>query len=261
MASGFAGLAYAMMIGRRRSLGAEHFKPHNMTNVFLGTALLWFGWFGFNGASAIGATPRAGMAAFVTTVAGASGALAWTLIDALRTKKISGVGFCSGALAGLVGITPGSGFVAPWAAIVTGAITAACCNAGCMIKELLGADDALDAFALHGVGGFVGCILAGIFAQKWVGLLDGAIINGGAIDGNPIQIAYQLAAAVSISAYSFIGTVIILFVINKIPGLNLRYSLDDETIGGDLSEMGEVAYEVVDTNVTFPDMKKDDTVV
>jgi Amt family ammonium transporter len=142
-ASGFSGLAYAIVLGKRNGPQGKH---HNLANVFLGTALLWLGWFGFNGASAIGATPRAAMSGFVTTIAASSGALAWVLVDALRTKKLSGVGFCSGALAGLVGITPASGFVAPWASIVIGIVTAVVCNLGCMMKEVLGFDDSLDAF-------------------------------------------------------------------------------------------------------------------
>ncbi|KAI8906808.1 ammonium transporter AmtB-like domain-containing protein [Gorgonomyces haynaldii] len=252
-ASGFAGLAYSLVLGKRRSNGQDLHKPHNLTNVFLGTALLWFGWFGFNGGSAVAATPRAGMAAFVTTIAACAGGLSWVLIDAIRTKKVSGVGFCSGVLAGLVGITPASGYVAPWAAIVIGAVTAAACNASCLLKEVMGVDDSLDAWALHGVGGFVGNFLAGVFAQKWIAQLDGTSIPGGAIDGNPMQIGYQLAGAVAISAYSFVGSYIILAIMNKIPGLHLRVSPEDEIKGGDLGEMGEVAYELVETSL--PDMK------
>lgn len=148
-----------------------------------------------------------------------------------------------GALAGLVGITPSSGYVHSWAAIIIGIVTSICCISSLKIKEWIGADDALDAFSLHGVGGFVGNILTGIFAQKWVALLDGSSINGGAIDGNPIQIAYQLAGSFSIAAYSFIGSIAILLVIDRIPGLKLRSSAQNEDIGTDKSEMGELAYQ------------------
>jgi ammonium transporter, Amt family len=144
----------------------------------------------------------------------------------------------------LVGITPSAGYVAPWAAIVIGALTAATCNLAVMYKDAYGAYDALDAFYLHGVGGFVGCILTGIFAQKWVGLLDGSIINGGAIDGNGVQIGYQLAGAIAIAAYSFIGSIAILFVINLIPGMNIRLASEHESIGVDAYEMGEAAFEI-----------------
>lgn len=232
------------MLGKRTPTTHGTDKPSSVTNVFLGTALLWFGWFGFNGASAIGATSRAGMAAMVTTISASAGALVWVLIDCIRTKKISGIGFCSGALAGLVGITPASGFVAPWAAIIIGVVTSALCNAACALKELMGADDVLDSFALHGVGGFVGSILTGIFAQKWIANLDGVtVIQGGAIEGNWVQLGYQLAGSLAICAYSFFGTLFILMVINRIPGMRLRASPEAEKVGLDLSEMGEVAYE------------------
>ncbi|KAJ3270380.1 hypothetical protein HDU76_011171, partial [Blyttiomyces sp. JEL0837] len=117
IASGFAGLAFCLILGKRRRVGQEEFKPHNLANVFLGTALLWFGWFAFNGGSALAGTARAAMAGAVTHIATASGALAWPLWDYMWSRKMSGLGFCSGAVAALVAITPASGFVAPWAAI------------------------------------------------------------------------------------------------------------------------------------------------
>ena len=254
MASGFSALAYCLLIGQRKN--PQNSRPHNLTNVFIGTALLWFGWFGFNGASAFGATPRAAMAAFVTTVAAASGALGWVAVDALRTRKLSGIGFCSGALAGLVGITPASGFVAPWAAIVIGALTAMACNVACSAKVYIGFDDSLDAFGLHGVGGFVGNVLTGVFAQKWVALLDGTVINGGAVDGFPMQIGYQVAGSVAISGYAFIGSLIILFVLDKIPGLNLRISEEEELNGSDAHQMGEIAYTLQNNSTTDSFEKK-----
>jgi ammonium transporter, Amt family len=149
---------------------------------------------------------------------------------------------------GLVGITPSAGYVAPWAAIVIGLVTAVICNFGAQLKERIGADDALDSFYLHGVGGFVGCILTGVFAQKWIGLLDGTSINGGVIDGNGIQVGYQIAGAVAIAAYSFIGTLLILAVINVLPGMKLRLSPDHEEMGCDFHEMGETAYEISKIN-------------
>lgn len=243
MASGFAGLAYAIMLGKR--IDNSKSSPHNMTSVFLGTSILWLGWFGFNGGSALSATPRAAMAALVTTIAGGSGALGWVVVDAMRTKKISGLGFCCGAIAGLVGVTPAAGFVAPWAAIIIGLVTAVGCNLGCTLKDRIGADDALDSFYLHGVGGFIGNILTGIFAQKNMSLLDGTTTLGGAIDGHAIQIAYQFTASASIAVYSFFGTFAILYIINLIPGMKLRASLEHEEIGGDLHEMGEVAYGMI----------------
>ncbi|KAJ1561138.1 hypothetical protein HK096_005866 [Nowakowskiella sp. JEL0078] len=246
--SGFSGLAYSMILGRRRRMRSESFRPHNMTLVFLGTALLWFGWFGFNAGSALDATPRAAMAGLTTTIATASGALAWCLWDMIFSGQMSGLGFCSGAVAALVGITPGAGFVEPWAAIVIGALSGVLCNLGCRLKGLFGFDDALDAWGIHGVGGFFGSILTGIFAQKVITTLDGSSIQGGAIDGNWIQIAYQLASVVTIGSYSFIMTFLILLALDIIPGLHLRPTEADEAIGADITEMGEMAYELLPQN-------------
>ena len=256
MASGFSGLAYCIMLGQRR--GKALAKPHNLTFVFIGTGLLWFGWLGFNGASAVGATPRAAMACMVTNVAGAAGALTWVFIDQIKNRKLSGVGFCSGALAGLVAITPASGYVAPWAAIVIGIVASIVCEFAVSSKEFLGVDDALDVFGLHGVGGIIGTLFTGLFAQKWVAALDGTVINGGAIEGNWIQVGYQLAAIVVVCAYAFFGSLLILFVINKIPGLHLRTDPHEEEMGGDLGEMGETAYEFIGaSNLADMDMTKE----
>ncbi|KAJ3109400.1 hypothetical protein HDU97_006645 [Phlyctochytrium planicorne] len=265
VASGFAGLAFCLVLGKRRRVGQEEFKPHNLANVFLGTALLWFGWYGFNGGSALAGTARAGMAALVTHVATAAGALAWPTFDYFWSRKVSGLGFCSGAVAALVAVTPASGFVAPWAGIVIGICAGVICNLACRVKGFFGFDDSLDAWGVHGVGGFLGNILTGIFAQKWVASLDGTIlpdgsIPSGAIDGNAKQIGYQFAGSAAIAAYSFIFTYVFLTAINFIPGLHLRPSEDDEILGGDLSEMGEVAYELVSSIAEpFPEMTSDKT--
>ncbi|KAJ3258485.1 hypothetical protein HK103_003607 [Boothiomyces macroporosus] len=259
MSSGAAALAFCIFLGRRK--GAEEFKPHNMTNVFIGTALIWMGWFGFNAGSSTDATARAALAGMATTIAASSGALAWTLLDYARSGKFSGLAFCSGALAGLVGITPAAGFVPGWAALIIGIVTAVLCNFSIRLKEILGYDDSLDAFGLHGVGGLVGSILTGLFAAKKVVALDNASIPGGAfMDGQWKLLGYNIAGSVSILGYSFVGTFIILFIINMIPGLKFRSSDNEELVGGDLAEMGEVAYELVPSNNEAPsllDMKKD----
>jgi ammonium transporter, Amt family len=246
MASGAAALAFCIFLGHRKRMGHDSFKPHNVTNVFLGTALLWFGWFGFNAGSALAANARAGMAGFVTTISASAGGLAWVICDYLRIRKLSGIGFCSGVIAGLVGITPAAGYVAPWASIVIGAVTGVTCCFAIRLKDILGFDDALDAFGLHGVGGFVGAILTALFASKeLVFSLDGTEMNGGAIDGNWVLLGYNLAGAVSTVAYSFVVTLIILYLINMIPHLHFRPNEEDEHLGGDLGEMGEVAYELL----------------
>ncbi|KAI8912957.1 hypothetical protein PhCBS80983_g03194 [Powellomyces hirtus] len=251
IASGFAGLAYCLMAGKRHRTG-EPFKAHNMTNVFLGLALLWYGWYGFNAGSALSATPRAAMAGLVTTVSAAAGSLAWVLFDYSQHKKLSGLGFCSGAVAGLVGITPAAGYVAPWAAIIIGSVTGVVCNIACRVKTRLGFDDSLDAWGVHGVGGYVGGILTGIFAQKWIAALDGTVINGGWVDGNWVQVAYQLAGSTTIAVWSFVVSLLILFVINKIPGFHIRSTAEEQMLGNDLGEMGEVAYEIVVTSTNAP---------
>jgi ammonium transporter, Amt family len=244
IASGFAGLAVALVLGRRkRSSTTEEFKPHHLTNIFIGTGLLWFGWFAFNGASAGAGTARAVMAATTTQLSAAAGGLAWALFDYSHSGRLSGLGFCSGAVAGLVAVTPASGYIAPWAAVVIGLTTGIVCNYGCRIKEVLGVDDALDAFGVHGVGGLWGNVLAGVFAMKGIAGLDNSSINGGAIDGNWIQIAYQLVACVSIAGYSFVLTFLIAYLMSLVPALNLRMAEEDEYIGADVTEMGEVSME------------------
>ncbi|RKO89493.1 ammonium transporter AmtB-like domain-containing protein [Blyttiomyces helicus] len=235
ISSGFAGLAYCIMLGRRRQVV---YKAHNMSNVFLGTALLWLEWFGFNGGSAVAATPRAAMAAFVTTIAASCAALSWVVWDYSYTKKLSGLGFCSGAVAGLVAITPASGYVAPWAAIIIGILDGVLCNVACRIKAIFGFDDTLDAWGVHGLGGFLGNILTGVFAQKWIGELDGTTIDGGWVEKNWRQVG-------AIAAWSFVVSMILLAVINKITGLHIRPTEEDEDLGADLGEMGEVACELV----------------
>ncbi|KAJ3206657.1 hypothetical protein HDU67_008032 [Dinochytrium kinnereticum] len=260
VASGFAGLAFCLVLGKRRRVGQEEFKPHNLVNVFLGTALLWYGWYGFNGGSALAGTARASMAALVTHVAAAAGGISWPLFDYFFSGKLSGLGFCSGAVSALVAVTPSAGFVAPWAAIIIGFSAGIFCNLACRVKGFFGFDDSLDAWGVHGVGGFVGNILTGIFAQKWVAALDGSVIQGGAVDGNWKQIGYQLAGSTVIAVYSFVFTYIVLTAMNFIPGLRLRPSEDDEILGGDLGEMGEVAYELVSSIAEqFPEMKGDKT--
>ncbi|KAI8809817.1 ammonium transporter AmtB-like domain-containing protein [Cladochytrium replicatum] len=245
--SGFSALAFSIVLGRRRRGRNESFRPHNMTLVFLGTALLWFGWFGFNAGSAITATPRAGMAAMVTTLATAAGALSWTFWDMIFSGNMSGLGFCSGAVAALVAITPAAGYVAPWAALVIGALAGVICNLGCRLKGFLGFDDALDAWGVHGVGGMVGNVLTGFFAQKSIAALDGSVIPGGAMDGHWIQLGYQVAGTAAIAGYSFVVSYVVLRLIHLIPGLQLRPTDEYEQIGADIAEMGEIGYEIFTT--------------
>ncbi|OJJ63497.1 hypothetical protein ASPSYDRAFT_139340 [Aspergillus sydowii CBS 593.65] len=247
--SGTTALAYSLMLGKRRGHGTHelNYRPHNVTHVVIGTVFLWVGWFGFNAGSALSANLRAVMAAVVTNLAASVGGVTWCLLDYRLERKWSTVGFCSGVISGLVAITPGSGFVTPWAAFIFGVVGAASCNYATKVKYLLRVDDALDIFAVHGIGGLVGNLLTGLFAADYIAHLDGSTkIDGGWINQNYIQLGYQLADSVTGMAYSFFGSCLILFIINMIPGLSLRVPEEDEVLGIDDAEIGEFAYDYVE---------------
>lgn len=249
ISSGFAALAYSVMLGKRRGHGTRelNYRPHNVTHVVLGTVFLWFGWFGFNGGSALGANLRAVMACVVTNLAASVGGMTWMLLDYRLEKKWSTVGFCSGAIAGLVAITPASGYVPPWSAVVFGVVGATVCNYATKIKYWIRVDDALDIWAVHGVGGICGNVLTAFFAADYIAALDGAsVIPGGWLNGHYIQLAYQVADCVAASTYSFGVTCIILFLMNLVPGLSLRATEEQELLGIDEAEIGEFAYDFVE---------------
>jgi len=248
MSSGFGALAYSLWLGRRRGYGTERlaYRPSSIANCFLGTTLLWFGWFGFNGGSALSANLRAVQSLLATNVAAATGALTWMLLDYRLERKWSTIALCSGAVAGLVGITPAAGYVGTPASMAIGVVTAVCCNFATKLKYLLKVDDALDVWALHGIGGFTGAVLTGLFADSRVTGFDGVTeIAGGWINKNYIQLGYQLAGATSVSAYAFVVTLILCVGIDFIPFLGLRATEDAEIIGVDVAEMGEVSYDYV----------------
>lgn len=248
IASGTAALAYSLMLGKRRGHGTHelNYRPHDVTHIVVGTVFLWVGWFGFNAGSALAANLRAVMAATVTNLAASVGGVTWCLLDYRLEHKWSTVGFCSGVLTGLVCITPGSGYVPPWAAFVFGLVGSICCNYATKLKYLMRVDDALDIFAIHGIGGIVGDILTALFAADYISHLDGQSTDGGWLNHHYIQLAYQLADCVSGFAYSFFGTCIILFLINLVPGLRLRASEEEEILGIDDAEIGEFAYDYVE---------------
>ncbi|KAF9375103.1 hypothetical protein CPB97_011695 [Podila verticillata] len=249
ISSGAAALAYAIVLGRRTG-DQKDFRPHSMSNVVIGTVFIWFGWFGFNGGSALSANLRAAMACVVTNLAASVGGITWVLLDYRHDHKLSVLGFCSGAVAGLVAITPASGFVAPASAVAIGFLGACACNMAVRLKHFLKYDDAFDVFAVHGVGGIVGNLLTGIFAQSWVAALDGVtVIKGGWLDGHWIQIAYQLADSTAGMTWSFGVTYLILIIMNKIPGLALRADPRFEHSGLDIAELGEMAYGHLDKTV------------
>ena len=249
ISSGAAALAYSVMLGKRRGHGTHelNYRPHNVSHVVLGTVFLWFGWFGFNGGSALGSNLRAVMACVVTNLAASVGGFTWVLVDYRLERKWSAVGWCSGAIAGLVAITPASGYVPPWSAVIFGIVGGVVCNYATKLKFLIGVDDALDIFAVHGIGGMVGNLLTGLFAADYIAALDGVtVIPGGWLNHNYIQLAYQLCDCVTGFSYSFGMTCIILFLMNLIPGLSLRATEDAEINGIDEAEIGEFAYDFVE---------------
>ncbi|KFH42470.1 Ammonium transporter-like protein [Hapsidospora chrysogenum ATCC 11550] len=250
VASGACALAYSLMLGKRSGYSKNAgmpWRPHNVTNVVLGTVFLWVGWFGFNGGSALGMNIRAVMACYNTQLAASMAALTWVLLDFRLERKWSTIGFCSGAISGLVAITPAAGFVTPWGALIIGIVGGVCCNFATKLKFLIGIDEALDIFAVHGVGGIVGNILTGVFAASWIAKLDGAPWEPlGWIEHHWVQMGYQFAGTVAAFAWSFVLTCLILFLLNLVPGLSLRASPEEEELGMDDVQLGEFAYDYVE---------------
>ena len=230
--SGVAGLVAALVIGRRVGYGRENMQPHNLTLSLIGASLLWVGWFGFNAGSAVGSNALAGLAMLVTQVAAAAGALAWMAAEWARQQKPSVLGAISGAVAGLVAITPASGFVGPGAALAIGAIGGVVCYfATNGIKRRLGYDDSLDAFGVHGIGGMVGAVLTGVFATAGFGG------KSGAVDGAGFQIVTQLYGIAVTIAWSGAVSFAVLLVLKRTVGL--RVDEESEREGLDIRAHGE----------------------
>ncbi|CAK7907668.1 ammonium transporter Mep2p [[Candida] anglica] len=252
--SGFAALAYSLILGKRHDPLTQgkvpKYKPHSVSSVVLGTVFLWFGWFGFNGGSTGNASIRSWYACVNTNLAAACGGLTWMFVDWFRTGgKWSTVGLCTGAIAGLVGITPAAGFVPVYTSVVFGIVPAIVCNFAVDLKTILGIDDGMDVFALHGVGGICGSILTGLFAADYIAATDGSVagdpslaIAGGWMNHHYKQLGYQLAGSCSVGLWSFCITAILLFITDKIPKLRLRLHEDEELLGTDLAQIGEYAY-------------------
>jgi Amt family ammonium transporter len=245
MTSGVAALCMGIYLGKRRGYGTEKlaYRPHSVSHIVLGTVLLWFGWFGFNGGSELAANYRAAQACIVTNLAAAVGGLTWMFIDWFYSRRWSAVSFCSGAITGLIGITPAAGYVGSPAALAIGVVTAFAANYATKLKHLFKFDDALDVFSTHGVGGFVGALLTGLFADSRVVEFDGfSSISGGWINHYYVQLGKQLANACAICGYTAVMTFIILIVIDHIPGCALRASEEAEIIGIDEEETGKPTY-------------------
>jgi ammonium transporter, Amt family len=233
--AGVAGLICALVLGKRKGYGTEMFAPHNLVLSVIGASLLWVGWFGFNAGSAVTAGGSAGMAMAVTQIATAAAALTWMFVEWMTRGKPSVLGIISGAVAGLVAITPASGFVDPRGALVIGIAAGIACYWGATgLKHMFGYDDSLDAFGVHGVGGAVGALLTGVFAVAAIGG-EG---KGGLIDGNAHQVITQLYGIGVTAGYCAIATLIILKALDVT--LGLRIDTETERDGMDLAIHGEV---------------------
>ncbi|MBU0674048.1 MAG: ammonium transporter [Proteobacteria bacterium] len=235
--SGAAALVCALVLGKRKGYGREPFHPHNLSMTILGAGILWFGWFGFNAGSALAASEIAVLAFFTTQVATAAAALAWITMEWKIQGKPTTLGAASGAVAGLVAITPGAGFVSPISAIIIGLIGGAACYLAVVAKPRIGYDDSLDVVGVHGIGGLWGALATGLFAST-------AANPGGAnglFFGNASLLGAQAYGAVATIIYSMIVTWIILKIVGTVTG-GLRVSLDDEQQGLDLTQHSETGY-------------------
>ncbi len=230
--AGVAGLVAALVMGRRVGYGREAMPPHNLTLTMVGASLLWVGWFGFNAGSAVAASDRAGMALVVTQVASAAAALAWMFAEWIAKGKPTVLGTCSGAVAGLVAITPAAGFVGPSGALAIGTSAGLLCFwTAVYMKEMIGYDDSLDAFGVHGIGGALGALLTGVFAVKAIGG------TAGALEGHMGQVVIQAKGLALTVVYDAVATFLILKVIDLLIGL--RVSEEQEREGLDVSLHGE----------------------
>ncbi len=231
ISSGVAALVAALVLGPRVRRESDRFEPHDVRLTVMGAGILWFGWFGFNGGSALAADGHAVNAVLVTNTAAGMGALTWLTMSWLHKGSPSVIGAVSGAIAGEVGITPASGFVDPSSAIVIGFIAGAVCYGAILLRQRLQIDDALDVWAVHGVGGTLGVLLTGVLAVATIGGAKGLI------DGNAGQVGTQLVAIAAVWIYSAIATLVILKVVGAFVGLRVEES--EEEAGLDASQHGE----------------------
>jgi ammonium transporter, Amt family len=230
-----AALVAAIVVGKRQEYPSSSLLPHSVPLTLLGAGMLWFGWFGFNAGSALAASPVAALAFVTTMLAPAATLLVWTFLDAFRSRKPTAVGAATAIVVGLVAITPAAGFISPMSAIALGAIAAVPSYLALMVRVKTPLDDSLDVVAAHGVGGTVGALLTGVFAEKsWNGVADGALF------GNPKQLVVQIAAILAVMAYSGVVSFVLLKAISLVTPL--RATDQDESSGLDISLHGEEAY-------------------
>jgi Amt family ammonium transporter len=233
--AGMAALVSAMVLGPRKDFARQAMIPHNVPFTLLGAGLLWFGWFGFNAGSALAANPSAALAFATTMLAPSATLVVWTLLDVVRNGKATAVGGATAIVVGLVAITPAAGYVSPMSAILLGAIAAVPSYYGLLFRVRTRLDDSLDVVAAHGLGGTVGALLTGVFAQKvWNGTADGLLF------GNPRQLGIQAAAVFATMAYSGVATFVLLKLIGLV--MPIKASANEEGLGMDISQHGEEAY-------------------
>ncbi len=236
ISSGVSALVVAWMIGPRRSFGVQSYAPHNVTYVLLGIGLLWFGWFGFNGGSALAANGLATIAFVNTAIASCAAGLTWLLVEWVLRGKPTAIGIASGFLAGLVGITPAAGFVPVIGALLIGSITSVCCFYAVSLRAKLRFDDSLDTFPVHGVGGTVGAILTGVFASKAVNSAG----NDGLLNGNFGLVITQIIGVLATYIFAAVGTFLIVKILSSVMNLRVKEIVEEE--GLDVPEHGEEAY-------------------
>ena len=256
ISSGCSALVCALYLGKRAGYPKMPFMPHNLVLSVIGACMLWVGWFGFNAGSALGSNAIATNAFVTTHFAAAAAAIAWLVIEWLRLGKPTVLGGISGAVAGLAGVTQTAGFVTPMAALIIGAIAGTLCFfAVTEMKKRLGYDDSLDAFGVHGISGFTGAILVGVFANSLVNPMfrdaNGNLLPSGLLEGNKTQLGNQIIGALIAVALSIIGTYILLVLVDKVVGL--RVSSEEEIQGLDLTQHGEEGYNF-DYDVTTSSM-------
>ncbi len=238
ISAGVSALVLAIYLGRRKGYPNNVIRPNSLVLTLLGAGMLWFGWFGFNAGSAGGSGGLAALAFSTTQIAAGAGGLGWLFAEWLKHGRPTSLGFASGLVAGLVAITPAAGYVSPGAAIIIGLVAGIVCYNAVLLKTKLGYDDSLDAFGVHGVGGFLGALLTGVFCQ--LALNSGGA--DGAVAGNASQVWKQFIAAIAAAAYGGIGTLILAFIVDKVVGF--RMSAEAETLGMDEEIHGEQGWAV-----------------
>lgn len=235
LTSGLAALSCAVVLGKRHGLDTEDMNPHNLTLTALGTGLLWFGWLGLNCGQAKGANANAVAAFVATSLAGSAGVASWGALEYHQKRKVTMLGACTGAIAGLVVVAPAAGYITPIRALALGALVCPLCYGAILVKAKLGYDDSLDVFAVHGIGGIAGALAVGVLA---IPALSGE--GGGLFDGNADLLLAQAIAVAGVTVYSLVATIAILLFIDRT--LGFRVSADEEDLGLDLTQHGQRGY-------------------